>query len=159
MICVMGQPMLEKTGQLKRFSDGQVIFKESTPGKIMYLLKCGRVKLTRESMRDGKKITVNLGILDKHDYFGEMAIFDFGSRSATATAMGEIIVTVIMQKDLEVMIEESPRLAWLFLRRMSERIRMTDNRIESLLVKEKMRKKVHDELNMIRYPEYLRQTI
>ncbi len=155
----MKQPILEKTGQVKRFTDAQVIFKEGTPGRIMYLLKSGRVRLTRESKKDGKKVTITLGILNKNDYFGEMAIFDFGSRSATAIAMGEIIVKIITQKDLEVMIEESPRLAWLFLRRMSERIRVTDNRIESLLVKEKMRKKVHNELDMMRYPEYLKQTI
>jgi len=155
----MEQPILEKRGQVKRFTNEQVIFMEGTPGKIMYLLKPGRVRLTRESMKDGKKVTITLGILNKNDYFGEMAIFDFGSRSATAAAMGEVIAKVITQKDLEVMIEESPRLAWLFLRRMSERIRITDNRIESLLVREKMRKKVHDELDMIRYPEYLKQTI
>jgi len=155
----MEQPILEKTGQINRFTNGQVIFKEGTPGKIMYLLKSGRVRLTRESVKDGKKVTITLGVLNKNDYFGEMAIFDSASRSATAVAMGEVIVKIITQKDLEVMIEESPRLAWLFLRRMSERIRITDNKIESLLVKEKMRKKVHDELDMIRYPEYLKQTI
>lgn len=147
--------MIEKTGQIKKYANGEVIFKEGSPGKIMYLLKLGKVKLTRENIKDRKKVEVTLGILSKDDYFGEMAVFDFGTRSATATAVGEVFVKVITQKDLQVMIEESPRLAWLFLRRMSERIRIVDNKIELLLVKEKMNKKVHDELDMIRYPEHL----
>lgn len=149
--------MTEKTGQIKRFANKEVIFKKGTPGKIMYLLKLGNVKLTRESMRNGKSVEVTLGILAKDDYFGEMAIFDFGSRSATAVAVGEVIVKVITQQDLEAMIEESPKLAWLFLRRMSERIRMIDNKIEALLIREKLNQKVHDDLDQIRYPEYLKQ--
>lgn len=147
--------MIEKTGQVKRFLNGQIIFKEGAPGKIMYLLRSGRVKLTRESIRNGERVEVTLGILSKDDYFGEMAVFDFGSRSATAVALGEVIVKIITQKDLDAMIDESPKLAWLFLKRMSERIRMVDNKIESLLVKEKLGQKVCDELDMIRYPEYL----
>jgi CRP/FNR family cyclic AMP-dependent transcriptional regulator len=149
--------LTEKTGQVQRFGAGQMIFKEGTPGKIMFLIKSGRVKLTRDVMKDEKKVTVTLGILSKNDYFGEMALFDYGARSATATAMGEVITKVITHKDLEAMIEESPRLAWLFLKRMSERIRVTDNKIETLLVREKLSKKVHDELDLIRYPEYLKQ--
>jgi len=147
--------MIEKTGQIKKYANGEVIFRESSPGKIMYLLKSGKVKLTRENIKEGKKVEVTLGILTKDDYFGEMAVFDFGTRSATATAVGEVLVKVITQKDLQVMIEESPRLAWLFLRRMSERIRVVDNKIELLLLREKMNKKVHDELDTIRYPEHL----
>ncbi len=151
--------MLEKTGQIKRFKDGQVIFRKGDPGKIMYLLKSGRVKLTRKSTREGKEVTVTLGVLSKNDYFGEMSLFDFGSRSATAVALGEVIAKIITQKDLEIMIQESSKLAWLFLRRMSERIRMVDGKIESLLVNEKLRQEVRDELDIIRYPEYLKQII
>lgn len=151
--------MLEKTGQVKRYTDGQVIFKEGSPGRIMYLIKSGKVRLTRDSMRNGESVEVTLGILNKDDYFGEMAIFDFGSRSATAVALGEVFLKVITQKDLEAMIEESPKLAWLFLRRMSERIRMIDNKVESLLLQEKLGKRVCDQLEVMRYPEYLKQII
>ncbi len=147
----------EKTGQIQRFGNGQIIFKEGSPGKAMHLIKAGQVKLTRESKKGQKKVTVILGVLSKNDYFGEMAIFDYGSRSATATAVGEVITKLITDRDLQTMIEESPMLAWLFLKKMSERIRMTDNKIESLLVKEKLGRSIYEKLDKIRYPEYLKQ--
>jgi CRP/FNR family cyclic AMP-dependent transcriptional regulator len=81
--------MFENMGVVKRFKDGKVIFRENRPGKFMYIIDSGKVKLTRTSMREGRNVETTLAVLKKGDFFGEMALFDYGPRSATATAVGK----------------------------------------------------------------------
>ncbi|MDI6903836.1 MAG: cyclic nucleotide-binding domain-containing protein [Methanocellales archaeon] len=147
--------MFEKTGQIKRFKDGQVIFYENDPGKIMYVIESGKVKLTRTKMREGENIVTTLAVLEKGNFFGEMSLFDYRPRSATATAVGDVELRVVTRKDLESQIKENPELALYFLDKMSQRVRKIDDLIETLLVRERLAKNVYDKLDTLRYPEFI----
>jgi CRP/FNR family cyclic AMP-dependent transcriptional regulator len=147
--------MFDDVGANKRFKDGAVIFYENDPGKVMYVIDEGRVRLTRKSTRESKEIVTTLAVLDKGNFFGEMALFDYGSRSATALAVGDVALKMISRKDLDNEIKRNPELALYFLDKLSRRIRKTNELVELLLVREKLAEALYDQVDALRYPEFL----
>jgi len=147
--------MFEGVGKIKKHKDGQVIFYENDRGNVMYVINSGKVKLTRTNTRETREIVTTLAILKEGDFFGEMALFDYGSRSATATAVGDVELNMINRKDLDAQIKQSPELALYFLDKMSRNMRRVDELVELLLVREKLAEEVYDKVDALRYPEFL----
>ena len=65
------------------FKKGDVIFEQDTPGDTMFIIQSGAVEISCH--RGGEKIVIAL--MEKGDFFGEMALIDNRPRSATATAL------------------------------------------------------------------------
>src|SRR5690242_16522121 len=70
----------------------QVLFRAGDAGNAMYLIEQGRVDITMKAT-DGHEITI--AELTRGDFFGEMAMLDGKSRSASATAMEESRVAIL----------------------------------------------------------------
>jgi len=118
-----------KTGKLgKVYGNGDVIVRQGETDDCMYEILEGQVEVLQE--RGGKE--VRLAILDKGDFFGEMAIFEKEVRSATVRAIGEVRALTIDKKALLRRISEDPTLAFRIVERMSHRIRELDNEIVRL---------------------------
>lgn len=115
----------------KKFKDGDIIFKEKSIGKEMYVILSGKVKITKE--KSGKEATI--AALEEGDFFGEMALFDNSPRSATAIALGDVSVLEIDQKNFLKKISKDPSLAFRMLKKMSQRIRETDERVLACITK------------------------
>ena len=109
----------------KVFSDGQVIIRQGDAGDYMYEILEGKVEVLQE--RQGEE--VRLAILDKGEFFGEMAIFEREKRSATVRAHGQVRVLTVDKKILLRRISEDPSLALRILEKMSHRIRAMDNEL------------------------------
>jgi len=77
-----------------------------------------------------------LAELDKGDFFGEMAILEKEARSATATAATDVKLLVIDEKTFETTIRTNPDVAIRIMRKMAERLRDADHRIENLFIKD-----------------------
>ena len=115
-----------KTSDLgKIFNGGEVIIREGDAGDYMYEILDGQVEVLQE--RGGEE--VRLAVLDKGDFFGEMAIFEREKRSATVRALGQVRVLTVDKKILLRRISEDPSLALRILERMSHRIRSMDNEL------------------------------
>lgn len=115
-----------KTSELgKIFADGEVIIRQGDAGEVMFEILDGQVEVLQE--REGQE--VRLAILDKGDFFGEMAIFEREKRSATVRAHGQVRVLTVDKKILLRRISEDPSLALRILERMSHRIRKMDNEL------------------------------
>ncbi len=115
-----------KTSELgKNFNDGEAIIRQGDAGDVMYEILDGQVEVRQE--REGEE--VRLAVLDKGDFFGEMAIFEREKRSATVRAQGEVRVLTIDKKILLRRISEDPSLALRILERMSHRIREMNNEL------------------------------
>jgi len=115
-----------KTSELgKNFNDGEAIIRQGDAGDVMYEILAGQVEVRQE--REGEE--VRLAVLDKGDFFGEMAIFEREKRSATVRAQGEVRVLTIDKKILLRRISEDPSLALRILERMSHRIREMNNEL------------------------------
>lgn len=132
----------------KAFPAGEIIFKEGSFGREMYILLEGEVEIYREI--DGKKR--NLAILKKGDFFGEMSVIDKFPRSASAAAKTDIIVLVIngilFAKLLQTNIEFSNKI----IKMLISRLRNTNEIIVSLYNKDR-EEKVISALNEFFYYE------
>ena len=109
-----------KNGELGRvYSDGEIIFKEGEEGDRMYVVQSGKVKITKKTTLGDFTIAT----LESGEIFGEMALFDRLSRSATVTALGDVRVLSINKKKLFSTITMDPTLVFKILETMSQRIR------------------------------------
>jgi len=112
----------------KVYREGDVIVRQGEAGNCMYEILEGTVEVLRE--KNGQE--VSLAVLSKGDFFGEMAIFERGVRSATVRAMGEVRAITIDKKTLLRRISGDPSLAFRIVEKMANRIRELDVEIERL---------------------------
>jgi CRP-like cAMP-binding protein len=117
----------------KVFGDEEVIIRQGEAGDFMYEILDGRVEVLQE--KGGEE--VRLAILEKGDFFGEMAIFEREKRSATVRAVGQVRVLTVDKKILMRRISEDPSLALRILERMSHRIREMDAELVRLRTERK----------------------
>lgn len=110
------------------YRDGEIIIRQGKPGEHMYEILNGQVEVIQE--RDGKEVC--LAVLGKGNFFGEMAIFERETRSATVRAKGEVRILTIDKKILLRRISEDPSLAFRILEKMSNRIREMDDELVRL---------------------------
>ena len=76
------------------YQKGENIIKEGDQDKKMYIILEGSVKIT---LSDGNE-KIQVALLKKGDFFGEMSLFIDAPRSATATAIGEVKLTYLQDK-------------------------------------------------------------
>jgi CRP-like cAMP-binding protein len=114
---------------LKRFPEGQVLFQEGDKGEDMYIIQSGRVAIKKKV--DGGEAT--LAVLEKGDFFGEMAILERQPRSASAAMLEDGDLIVISGEIFGDMIKSNPEIAVRMLRKQSIRLRETNHRLEQVL--------------------------
>jgi len=118
-----------KTGELGRYyADGEVVVRQGDAGECMFEILSGKVEVVQE--KEGN--TYRLAVLEKGDFFGEMAIFEKEVRSATVRALGEVRALTVDKKMLLRRISEDPSLAFRMVERMSHRIRELDSEVVRL---------------------------
>ncbi len=114
----------KKTGVVQAFDDGEVIFCENEPPNEVYILKKGKVRISR--IVDGKDI--QLFVMKPGDVFGEMALLENKNRSATAVALEETEVLVINRANFEMMTQKEPQLMTKLIALLADRI-WTSNKL------------------------------
>ena len=113
---------------LKRFPKGSVLFNEGDEGEEMYILRSGKVAI-KKKVPHGE---VTLAVLEKGDFFGEMAILERMPRSASAEMIEDGDLVVIGGDVFGDMIKNTPEIAVRMLRKYSIRLRETTRQIEQL---------------------------
>ena len=106
---------LAQTMQEERFDAGSVICREGEVGNCMYLVVEGTVKVTA-----GSTLLAETG---EGDFFGEMALFDGITRSATVTAGSDVLLLRLDRNDLMNLMEELPAIAIGLCQVLSHRLR------------------------------------
>lgn len=112
----------------KVYSDGEVICREGEEGNVMYVVQSGKVRITKKTPSS----ELEIADLGSGEVFGEMALFDRMSRSATATAVGNTRVLSVDKKKLFASISRDPTLVFKILESMSRRIRKLDEDLAAL---------------------------
>ncbi len=121
------------TGE-KVYSKKSIIFHEGDQGDTLYILKQGRIKISKIT-EDGREKT--LCILQPGDFFGEMAIFDNMPRSATAEVIDDgAVVFTVSKRDFERLLTEQPSIALQIIRDLTRRIRQVNQQVEDLAFKD-----------------------
>jgi CRP-like cAMP-binding protein len=97
---------LEKHAREIRLSTGELLMTEGDPANEIYLVKKGTLEISRAGAGDDKRADVKLGIVEDGEIVGEVALFDRGTRSASARALTECRVTAIPFAAIEKLSDE-----------------------------------------------------
>ncbi len=122
---------LSSLSKERKLAPGTVLFREGDPGDAMYVLLDGRVRISKLIPGAGEEA---LAILERGDYFGEMALIDGEPRSAMAKAHDHgAVVLEISREVLEGLLDprkvSSPRLLELLCRLIAKRLREIDDKL------------------------------
>ncbi|MGA2776746.1 MAG: cyclic nucleotide-binding domain-containing protein [Steroidobacteraceae bacterium] len=112
--------ILRRESDIRSFRQGEVIFREGDPADCMYAVVEGEVAIDFRGT-----IIERCG---PGTVFGEMALIDGQSRSATAVAAVDCRVAAIDEKRFLRLIEQVPRFALQIMQVISERLRRTTSR-------------------------------
>ncbi|MBI3450479.1 MAG: cyclic nucleotide-binding domain-containing protein [Acidobacteria bacterium] len=108
---------------------GDLVFKEGDPGTEMYIVQSGKVEVFSDSPRG----RVTLSVMEKGDFFGEMALLDGAPHGASARAIDDVELIEINSTLFDRMIKGNVEIAVRMLRKLSIRLRETDRKYEALL--------------------------
>lgn len=112
--------------QKKVFKKGSIIFKEGEQSKNLYVLQYGSVKIFKNIYKDGKIIEMNLAKMNIGEIFGEMAMLDNSSRSASAKALEDTLCLVITRDVFKTHIADMPNWVSKVFYKMANRLRETN---------------------------------
>jgi CRP/FNR family transcriptional regulator, cyclic AMP receptor protein len=124
---------IEKVGSKKVFKKNDVILMEDEVGTALFVIANGKVKVSRTST-DGREVI--LTILSESDFFGEMAILDGQTRSATVVATEDSELFLIQRNDFLNLLKEYPEVSIALLQELTKRLRATDVKIKALSLKD-----------------------
>ena len=113
----------------RRFPKNKTIVEEGLPGDYMYVIREGRVQVSKLSDDGREKI---LEFLDAGDFFGEMSLLDNAPRSASCRALVESRVLALSRGDFLNAMRKSPDLAMAVVQELTRRLRQIDEQASSL---------------------------
>jgi CRP-like cAMP-binding protein len=112
-----------------QFEPDQMIFSRGDPGREIYLVIEGRIRLSVLSS-DGRELSFDHA--GPGHVFGEIATLDGGERTAGATAISRVHAMALPQKALMDVIGNNPKVATAAIRFLCQRLRDTDQRLEAI---------------------------
>ena len=123
---------------------GDIIFCEYEKGDEFYIIKEGKVRITK--IQDNKEKT--LDVFEPPALFGEMAIIEDAPRSATAIAETAVKLVVLKKQNFNELLTSNPKWALSLIKILSKRIFDASRRLEILSLSEN-ETKVLDTLLML----------
>ncbi|MCK4813962.1 MAG: Crp/Fnr family transcriptional regulator [Candidatus Marinimicrobia bacterium] len=123
---------LEKIAQYfiyKIYKRNQLIIIEGDIGKHFFIIKKGKVKISR-SNNDGQEII--LALLHEGDFFGELSILDEDTCSASVCSQQSCEILCIQHENFKKLLTSIPDLSYCLLCHMAQRIRTSNQCIENL---------------------------
>jgi len=83
----------------------RIIFQEGDKGDSLFIIKSGRIKISKKYLKGEEK---TLALLGPKSIFGEMALLEDSGRSASATAEDDVKLLELSRKDLDGLAEMNP---------------------------------------------------
>jgi CRP/FNR family cyclic AMP-dependent transcriptional regulator len=111
------------------FDPDQMIFSRGDPGREIYLVLEGRIRLSILSS-DGRELS--FAHAGPGSIFGEIATLDGGERTAGATAISRVQAMALPQRAMLELIENNPKVAKAAIHFLCTRLRETDQRLEAI---------------------------
>lgn len=109
------------------------VYSSGDKAETVYILKEGRIKITRFS-EEGKELTVD--ILEPGDILGELSLAGEQERETDAIAMEDSFLCVIKRKDFEDFIGKMPGLSFSITKWIGFRLRRVENHFENMIFKD-----------------------
>jgi CRP/FNR family cyclic AMP-dependent transcriptional regulator len=113
----------------RRYPRNTTIVEEGLPGDYMYIIREGRVKVTKLSDDGREKI---LEFLDEGAFVGEMALFERAPRSASVKTLTPVRLLALSRTDFIGLLKKSPDLAMSVIQELSRRLRTINEQASAL---------------------------
>lgn len=121
--------MLDQTTRMTTVEKGRVVYRQDDKAQGLFLLKTGRVRLSRITA-GGKKL--DLTILEPGTFFGEMPLLGERMRNTFAEAAEDCLLCVMSQYDIEQLVLQNPRVGLRMIAVLSRRLAESEARLEDL---------------------------
>ena len=118
----MDRHQAEQIGRLlkeRRFTQGETVIREGSGGAAVYMITQGQATVSH----DGKTVTT----LGPGDHFGEIALIDGGTRSATVTAATDLVCFGLTFWEFRPLVERNGTIAWKLLQALARRLRAAES--------------------------------
>jgi CRP/FNR family transcriptional regulator, cyclic AMP receptor protein len=109
---------------------GHVVFHEGDPGDRLFVVIDGKVKISRAAA-DGRENL--LAVFGPGEMFGELSLFDPGTRTATASAITDSTLASLDHDDMRPVLLARPLVALHLLRALAQRLRRTNEAMADLV--------------------------
>ena len=128
----LNESELEKLAQvayLQKFSKDNIIFLEDDTGTNLFIIKKGKVKISKLS-NEGKEVI--LSILKDGDSFGEMSLLTGEKRSANVTSIEKSELLILQRDDFLNLLNSYPQISIFLLKDLSKKLQNADAQIKRL---------------------------
>lgn len=125
--------MMDQKSKMKKSSKREVIYFPEERSDNIYLLKEGKVKISRVS-EDGKKMTLQL--IGPGEIFGESAILGQEKRENIAEVVEDAVICSINRKMFQEMLANNPKMNLSINKFIGLRIRKIQAHVEDLVFKD-----------------------
>ena len=100
-----------------------LVFAEDDEAAHLYVVATGRIAISRQSA-DGRESL--LALMEPNDLFGEMPLFDHGSRSARARALEPSVIVEVPYRLIADLYDRHPTLLHRVVSLLAQRLRTVD---------------------------------
>ena len=107
--------------EARTFKAGSIIFREGDEASELFVIKSGQVRV-----QIGNRTIRELGA---ESIFGEMALIHSEPRSATVTAITDVELVPVSEKQFLFLVSQTPYFALKVMRVLAQRLRVTNKTI------------------------------
>jgi CRP/FNR family cyclic AMP-dependent transcriptional regulator len=113
----------------KKIAQGEIIFRQGDKAENMYIIQQGKIRISR--MIQGKEHI--LAVLERGEFFGEMAIVNLTNRTATATAITDCELLQFDRTGFLSMINKNGKIALNIIDKLCRRLYKANLQIQHLV--------------------------
>ncbi len=111
------------------YDAGQIVFGRGDPGRDIYLVTAGRVRLSVLTP-EGRELS--FAHAEAGQVFGEIAVLDGGARTADATAVTKAVAQTLSKGAVTRLVESSAAIRQSIIKFLCSRVREADQQLEGI---------------------------
>ncbi len=123
---------MKRITRMVSYRKNEPIYLPGDPSEIVYMLKKGRVKISKVS-QEGREVT--LSILEPGEIFGEVEALSAVPRESVVQALEPVLVCEIQRKDFDRYVQAYPEVGGKVIKLMGSRLRQLETRVGDLVFK------------------------
>ena len=116
-----------------RLQEGEILFGPEEVSERLFIVKEGRVRLYKTD-QEGNEITIAL--LGQGKLFGELALTAQRLRAVYAQAVEPSLLISLSSDEFKSLVRSNPGVGLRLIERLSERVRLLENRLEDMSFKD-----------------------